>query len=212
MENLRAKDYREIAADKCRPFSGRLALIYLIYALILGAVGAIGSFGGNNTSPTYWVLSSISAIAILLLFGPFVFGLILVIEDVFAKKLPDYARIFDGFKTFFRAFLINLLQGVFIFLWSLLFVIPGIIKTFSYAMSDHIAIDHPEKTEIECITESRKLMDGHKWQLFCLEISYIGWFLLCVLTLGILCLWVMPKFEAAKYAFYLNLIGKNPKN
>ena len=74
-------------------------------------------------------------------------------------------------------------QGLYIALWSLLLVIPGIVKTYSYAMTPYIMSEHPSLTANEAITESRRIMDGNKWRLFCLDFSFIGWELLCSLPL-----------------------------
>ena len=75
------------------------------------------------------------------------------------------------------------LQGLYIALWSLLLVIPGIVKTYSYAMTPYIMSEHPSLTANEAITESRRIMNGNKWRLFCLDFSFIGWELLCALPL-----------------------------
>ena len=109
---------------------------------------------------------------------------------------------------FEHAFVLALLETVYLFLWSLL-IIPAFIKPYSYAMSFFIQKDNPDMTANECITESRRIMDGNKWKLFCLEFSYIGWVILCILTLGILSFWVSPKMNQAKYLFYLHITGKD---
>jgi len=89
------------------------------------------------------------------------------VEDL----ISQFHRLGDGF-------LMNLLMGIYTFLWSLLFVIPGIVKTFSYAMTPYILYEHPEYTVNEAITRSREIMDGNKFALFCLNFSFIGWSLL----------------------------------
>ena len=96
------------------------------------------------------------------------------ISDLFSQK----DRLWDGFCMKF-------LQGLYIALWSLLLVIPGIVKTYSYAMTPYIMSEHPSLTANEAITESRRIMDGNKWRLFCLDLSFIGWELLCALPLYI---------------------------
>ena len=77
----------------------------------------------------------------------------------------------------------EILQGLYVALWSLLLVIPGIVKSYSYAMAPYIMAEHPALTANEAITESRRIMDGNKWRLFCLDFSFIGWELLCVLPM-----------------------------
>lgn len=197
MEKLYARDYRKIASDKCAPYSNRLALIYFVYVLIISALTALCYIG-------------IGTIALLLVTGPFTLGLVYVTIDVFKNTKPEVNRMFEGFKRFADAFVLYLLQQIFIALWSLLLVIPGIIKSYSYSMAYYIMNDSKEPISAnDAITESRTLMDGHKWELFCLDISYIGWLILCLLTLGILSFWVQPKMAASKYAFYLHITGKD---
>lgn len=94
------------------------------------------------------------------------------------------------------------LMGVKIFLWTLLFIIPGIIKTFAYAMTPFVLADHPELSASEAIAESERLMKGHKFDLFFLELSFIGWIILCAFTLGIGAFWLEPYIMGAVVGFY----------
>lgn len=119
-------------------------------------------------------------------------------------------RVGDLFSQFFRfgqGFAQKFLCQLYTFLWMLLFIIPGIIKGYSYAMTPFILADHPELTAREAITRSRELMDGHKFELFVLELSFIGWELLSALTLGIGLLWLLPYMSAARAAFYRQIAG-----
>lgn len=100
-----------------------------------------------------------------------------------------------------------LLEAVYIFCWSLLLFIPGIIKHYSYAMTEFIILDNPELDADSTIHKSRMMMKGHKWDLFCLDLSFIGWFFLCILTLGIGLLWLEPYVKTAHAAFYDDLVG-----
>ena len=115
---------------------------------------------------------------------------------------PRISQMFDGFNCFGKAFWSAFLTGLFIMLWSLLFIIPGIIKTYSYAMTYFIIADDPDVGTLEAITRSRQLMDGNKWRLFCLSLRFIGWWILCLFTLGIGFLWLWPYMMAATAAFY----------
>ena len=108
------------------------------------------------------------------------------ISDLFSQK----DRLWDGFCMKF-------LQGLYIALWSLLLVIPGIVKTYSYAMTPYIMAEHPSLTANEAITESRRIMDGNKWRLFCLDFSFIGWELLSVLPMLAGFSWVVAAFSDA---------------
>ena len=93
------------------------------------------------------------------------------------------------------------------FLWSLLFVIPGIVAGYSYAMTGYILAEHPELTASEAIEQSKQMMSGNRFRLFCLQFSFIGWDLLCALTLGIGNLWLRPYKQAAEAAFYREVSG-----
>ena len=94
------------------------------------------------------------------------------------------------------------LMGLFITLWSLLLIIPGIIKIFSYAMTPYILEENPELSANDAIDRSRAMMKGHKFDLFWLWLSFIGWGILCIFTLGIGLLWLAPYMQTAEAAFY----------
>jgi len=190
---MKAKDYRLLAQQECSKFSGDLAIIQLLYDLMSVLVIAIGSI------PVAGVVITV------LVTGPFTFSFVYICEKVKNENKPDAKDLFFGFNRFSQSFVVCFLKNIFIFLWSLLLIVPGIIKSYSYAMTAFIAYDDPTILSNEAITKSREMMEGNKWKLFCLEISYIGWLLLSILTLGILGLWVLPKLHQAKYNFYLNL-------
>lgn len=115
--------------------------------------------------------------------------------------------LFSQFERFGQGFLQLFLRNLYIALWSLLFIIPGIVKSYSYAMTPYIMTEHPEMTAKEAITASRQLMDGHKGELFLLRLSFIGWMLLNILTLGIGSLWLTPYMQATEAAYYRYLTG-----
>lgn len=115
--------------------------------------------------------------------------------------------LFSQFDRFGQGFLQKFLRGLYIALWSLLFIIPGIVKSYSYAMTPYIMTEHPEMTANEAITASRQLMDGHKMELFLLQLSFIGWMILNIFTLGIGSLWLNPYMQATEAAFYRYLTG-----
>lgn len=118
-------------------------------------------------------------------------------------------NMFSGFKNYGRALGTPLLMGLYVFLWSLLLVIPGIIKAYSYAMTYYVALDHPELGAEKCIQESMRLMPGHKMKLFLLDLSFIGWGLLCILTFGIGFLWLAPYISISHAHFYEELKAAN---
>ncbi len=128
-------------------------------------------------------------------------------------RIQPFKNAFQVFskKYFLRVVLIYIIVSIFTFLWTLLFIIPGIIKGYSYSQAYFIYKDRMEHSEgekpsaLDCITESRRLMDGHKWEYFILQLSFIGWGLLSLLTLGIGFLWLNPYMNATYAAFYDNL-------
>lgn len=133
------------------------------------------------------------------------------------KEDNYFTAMFSAFTNakFWPVFLTWLLQSIFTALWSLLFVIPGIIKGLAYSQSYFIAKDildsgqHLEPTE--AITKSRQLMDGHKWEFFVLQLSFLGWAILACCTFGIGFLWLIPYMKATNAAYYRQLAGNSFK-
>ena len=109
-----------------------------------------------------------------------------------------------GYKNIVKIMFIRNLK---IFLWSLLLIIPGIVKGYEYRMIPYLLAENPELTANEAITRSKEMMDGNKWRLFCLNFSFIGWDILAMFTFGIGNLWLNPYKEAAKAAFYREVSG-----
>lgn len=125
--------------------------------------------------------------------------------DMHDGKGAEVSDLFSQFDRFGDGFCLSLLRSIFIFLWSLLLVIPGIIASLSYSMAHFIMVENPNMTAREALKASKELMDGYKWDLFCLNLSFIGWILLCILTLGIGYLWLDPYMNAAHAAFYRSI-------
>lgn len=119
----------------------------------------------------------------------------------------SFENLFSYFAYWKTAAAARILQGIYVLLWSLLLVIPGIIASFSYAMTEYILADHPELSASEAISRSKEMMEGNKWRLFCLEFSFIGWNILSAFTLGIGNLWLTPYKQAATAAFYREVSG-----
>ena len=93
-------------------------------------------------------------------------------------------------------------MGLYTFLWSLLFLIPGFVKYYAYSMTPYIMAEKPNMSINDAITKSREIMKGHKWQLFLLDLSFTGWMILSALTLGLALVYVWPYYNAARAAFY----------
>ena len=131
----------------------------------------------------------------------------------FAVNMADgreakFGDLFSRFDDFGKGLVMQLLMDIFTFLWALLFIIPGIIKVFAYSMTPFIINDHPELSANQAIKASKMLMKGNKWRLFCLELSFIGWALLCCLTFGIGNLWLNPYIQISKAEFYRQICAE----
>lgn len=120
---------------------------------------------------------------------------------------PGFERLFAYVSNWKTTALTRLLKSVNILLWSLLLIVPGIMRAYSYAMTDYILAEQPELPASEVLARSRAMMDGSRWRLFCLQFSFIGWSILCALTFGIGDLALRPYRQAAEAAFYRELSG-----
>ena len=115
----------------------------------------------------------------------------------------------EGFGGYGRTFVTLFLRDLFIALWSLLFVIPGLVKSYSYMLVPYLIKDHPELSATETITRSKEMMNGHKWEAFVMTISFIGWFILGAVTFNLVNIfWTNPYLENARARFYLELSGE----
>ena len=153
---------------------------------------------------------SFTAIGSLIIAGPLSFGIAVIFLSLArGKQSIDLLDLFKGFTDggFVRLLLLGLLESIFIVLWSLLFVIPGIVKAYSYSMSFNLAVDHPDWDWKKCIDESRRIMNGNKMKLFLLDLSFLGWYIVGMLACGIGVLWVDPYRMAARAEFYQELCG-----
>ena len=194
-----------------------------LVAAILG--GTIGGFGSNvnfninedtirNLPPIFWtVLLPMVSMAGLLTIVTFIVGG--VVELGYArfllkqhdKKELRFSDLFSQFDRFGTGFAQQFLRILYTTLWALLFLIPGLVKSLSYAMTPFILEEHPQMTASEAIKASQKLMDGHKMDLFILGLSFFGWALLSCLTMGIGYLFLTPYMNAAYAAFYRSISG-----
>lgn len=130
------------------------------------------------------------------------YGLYSIALKVQKNQDFELSDLFDGFQNFVNIFIMSLLQGFFVFLWTLLFIIPGIIKGISYSMVYFIMAEEPDIRPMDALKKSEQLMDGYKLDFFLLQLSYIGWVILSVLTLGIVSLYYEPVLYTSYAEFY----------
>ncbi len=138
-----------------------------------------------------------------LLSGLVMFGSAAFYLELVKTKKAKVGAFFGGmFKKFFKRWGATLLISLYTCLWTLLFIIPGLVKSYSYAMTPYIMMEKPDMGINDAITKSRQMMKGHKWKLFCLDLSFTGWMLLSIVTLGIALVYVWPYYSAARAQFY----------
>jgi uncharacterized membrane protein len=144
----------------------------------------------------------VGVIASLLISGPFAIGLAFFSLSISRNQDAKLEQIFQGFKNFGTALGAYVLTSLFIFLWTLLLIIPGIIAAISYSMTFYILADDNSIGAMDAMDKSKKMMDGYKWKSFCLGLRFFGWTLLCILTLGIGFLWLIPYAHVSMAKFY----------
>ena len=159
-----------------------------------------------------WVLGILVVVLIWLLLVLIVGGAVTLGYAQFNLNLvddkdPRFSDIFSHMRRLWEGFCMQFFQGMMIFLWTLLFIIPGVIATYRYAMTPYILAENMDLSVMEAITKSKRMMKGNKFRLFCLDLSFLGWNILAALTLNIGDLWVHPYREAARAAFYREISG-----
>jgi len=142
------------------------------------------------------------AIIALLIGGPMAIGLATYSLALARNEDANINLLFEGFNKVGLALAAYFLMFVFIILWMLLLIIPGIIAALSYSMTFYIIADDETMDAMEAIDKSKAMMDGYKWKYFCLALRFLGWALLCVLTLGIGFFWLMPYMQVTNAKFY----------
>ena len=150
----------------------------------------------------------IGSIAWFVVTGPFVVGLAIFSLSIARGKDARVEQIFDGFKKFEKALIAYLLMVVFVLLWMLLLIIPGIIASFAYSQTFYILADDDTIEPLEALKKSKEMMYGYKWKLFSLFLWFFLLSLLCILTLGIGFLWLMPYMQVTLAHFHLDLKGE----
>lgn len=118
-------------------------------------------------------------------------------------------EIFDAFGIFFKIIWLNIVMGIFIYLWSMLFIIPGIVAAYRYSFAIYILLDDPDKGIMQCIRESKAMTYGYKWELFVLDLSFIGWNLLTIIPF--VSIFVSPYTFVTLANYYNELSGWRPE-
>ncbi len=164
-------------------------LVVVIYMAIISVVSAIPGVG---------------SLIVIVFSGALEFGIVYIfLKQARDGEKMEVGSLFKGFSEDIGGnIVLGLLVALFTSLWSLLFVIPGIIKAYAYSMSFYVKSDHPEYGWKECMDESQRIMNGHKMDLFVLHLSFIGWAIVGALCLGVGTLWVQAYMSATTAHFY----------
>lgn len=199
-------DLKDQALATLRGKWGSFVGITFIYFLLVSIASGFTSYGSIFQATNFSTLSLVctcSGVLLTLLMLPISMGFSIAHLHASRQDLPaDPGDLFYGYKNFWHVLGTFILEYLAVFAGFILFVIPGIILAFAYAMVPFILRDHPELSITETLWTSRMMMKGHKWELFVLELSFIGWALLCVLTLFIGYLWLMPYMQMTITKFY----------
>lgn len=176
----------ELKAAAKEQIKGNIGMLFLCGLIIVGISFACAIF----------------PIAMILVTPPLSVGLCMVYLGLTEGKKAEVGTMFKGFQVFGKSIWLTILVAVFTFLWTLLFYIPGIIKTYSYSMAFYVLADNPEMTAREALRESKEIMKGHKWELFVLELSFFLWMILGLFTLGFAYIYVVPYMSTTVANFY----------
>lgn len=169
--------------------------VSVIYLLIVGSIGIIPIVG---------------SLASLFIAGHFAVGLSIFSLAISRNQDARIEQLFLGFNNYVTILGAYLLMILYILLWTLLLIIPGIIAALSYSMTFYILADDDTIKAQEALDKSKKMMDGYKWKYFCLGLRFIGWALLCLLTLGIGFFWLVPYIHVSVAKFYDDIKDKQP--
>ena len=194
-------NYKNRALSALENKWGNFVAITFVYGFIIGITQVLS---GDKDSPA---ILHLIGLVLFILALPLTWGFQTLFLGAVRGGEATAKDMFEGYnkELFSRVLTTILLYYVYVFLWCLLLIIPGFIKSYSYAMTPYILKDNPEMKNNAAIEESMRMMDGHKLELFILDLSFIGWALLSLLTCGVGFLWLTPYMNMARVNFYEDL-------
>lgn len=194
-------NYKNRALSALENKWGNFVAITFVYGFIIGITQILS---GDKDSPA---ILHLIGLVLFILALPLTWGYQTLFLGAVRGGDATAKDMFEGYnkELFSRVLTTTLLYYVYVFLWSLLLLIPGCIKSYSYAMTPYILKDNPEMKNNAAIEESMRMMDGHKLELFMLDLSFIGWAILSILTCCIGFLWLVPYMNMARVNFYEDL-------
>ena len=189
-------ELKQMAKEQIRGKIGILFLVTVIIAVIAFLAGLI-----------LGLIPVVGPMAVTFILTPaFSLSVVRIYLNLAKGQDPEVKDVFSGFDDFWTAFKTTFLVGLFTFLWSLLFYIPGIIKAISYSQAMYIVAENPGISALEAINRSKAMMHGHKMDYFVLGFSFIGWALLGAITFGIAYIYVIPYMSATMVNFHNDLL------
>jgi len=183
----------------------------IIILLIMGIISSLGTgYSAGDIAVGGGARSSWANVISLLLGAAFAYGSITMYMGIVANKEPSIEEVLlVGFKdNYVRNLVCQLLTTIFVVLWSLLLIIPGIVKAYAYSMNFYLLKRDPNLSGQDAITKSKEFTMGYKMDLFMLDLSYLGWYFIGIFTLGILWLWIVPKHLTARVLYYDEIYAK----
>ena len=203
----------QIRQETCEAIRGKWlagVVLTLVYGILFGL---ISSFSVVNVDDEV-VFSLLTLLAAIVVGYPLTLGYAMVWLNVARNNThPELKDLFGAFNRRYHRSAMGtlLLQNIYTFLWTLLLIVPGIIKSMEYAMTPFIVADEPELGCNEAIEKSMVMMRGHRWQLFKIYLGMIGWMILGVFTFYIAWLWIVPYYQAVFAKFYLTVKEEEAK-
>jgi uncharacterized membrane protein len=187
-------------------------LIFLITTIVPGIIevvlsGGFSEWANQDETP---LIADMVNLLLSFLFIPLTvasYWFFLVIARWNDPKISDIFAVYKKWELSLKLIGTSILVGIFTILWSLLLIIPGIIKGISYSQVFFLLRDNPQLSALEAITESKIRMKGYKWKYFLLNLSFIGWAFIAIFTFGIGFLWLAPYISTANATFYNELIA-----
>lgn len=180
----------ELKSKAKEAMSGNMGMLIVCYIIVTALLGVAD------------VIPAVGVIVSICLTGPLTLGSAYIYLNLVKGDAPDVNILFSGFQRFVDSLVLTLLKSIFTFLWSLLFIVPGIIKAISYSQAFYILAEHPEMSGKEALDASVEMMDGHKKEFFMLVLSFIPWMLLGVVTCGLAFLYAGPYMDTTLVNFY----------
>lgn len=203
-------DYSRFKSKARENLTGNWLVLVVIAILVMivtnSDVGNTTSYVRNGVN--FEVRRNFGSILNLIFGGPVLLGVANVYLELSREGRARFERFLDGFKRFADAFILNIVTTLFIVLWALLFIIPGIIAAIRYSMAYLIMSENPDVGPMEAINLSKRMMDGHKTEFFSFVLSFFGWFILGIVTFGLGFLFLSPYYNASKVEFYRALKGE----